>query len=376
MKPDSESRIEAMSSWARISSVAPIAEASLATVTEWLRHRSIGLLADAGWIELGCQFNEGDAGLEPEFIVLAPPSAVRIGDRLDVEATLALDVIMPLGLGDGPPVPRAIATTIVPHPDGWQVQSAASAAGNALFALDPDGLAAIDVFSGLIPGAGALLRGDAQSGALGATSSADGLASRATIPVTKTVDFALWLPRGVPPEVSRAFRAGRRIECLWTEARTLILRDGFGVEIVVPFEDPPQVDLSGLPAVDYFTARADGTEAIRIEKPNGLPTEALNVITTQRPNGTVTLRVDEHDRLAIGTTDPSVEEVTVDGPGFATHLGHRKVVVSVPYFAALALHRGAARHTVAVWVDHLWGLVIHEGMMAQIVWSTATGDSA
>jgi hypothetical protein len=365
-----------MSSWVRILSVVPIVEASLAAVIEWQRQGSIEPTADGGWVELGCRFNESDSGLEPEFIVLAPPSPVCVGDRLDVEATAALDLIMPPGPSEGPPVPRAVATTIAPHADGWQAHSAPAAAGNVLFALDPDGLAVIDVFRGLIPGVGVLLWGDAQSGVLGAMSSAFGLASRATIPVTRTVDFALWLPRGIPAEVSHANRAGRPIECSWTEARTLIMRDGSGVEIVAPFEDPPEIDLSRLPPADYFAARADGAEAIRIEKPTGLPFDALNVITSQRPSGTVTFCVDGQDRLVIGTADPSVEGLTVDGPGFATHLGHRNVVVSVPYFAALALQRGVARHAVSAWVDDVWGIVDREGMMAQIVWSTATGDSA
>ena len=55
-----------------------------------------------------------------------------------------------------------------------------------------------------------MLWGDAQSGVLSAMSSAFGLASRATIPVAQTVDFALWLPRGVPLELARAHRAGRQ----------------------------------------------------------------------------------------------------------------------------------------------------------------------
>jgi len=365
-----------MSSWVRIVSVDPITEATLATLSEWQRQRVIQSTADASWVELGCRFSEHPSSLGPELVLLAPPSDVRIGDRVEVEGTAALDLIMPRDPGDGPPVSRAVATAIAPHDDGWQAECARAVPGHALFELGPDGLAVIDVFRNLITGAGVLLWGDAQGGVLSAMGSAYGLASRATIPVTRTVDFSLWLPGGIPPDVSRAQRAGRPIECSWTESRTLILRDGSGSEVVTPFDDPPQVDLSGLPAVDYFATSTQGAEAIRIEKPNGLPWEALSVITTQQPNGTVTFRVDERDRLAIGTADPTVEGITVDGPGFATHLGHRNVVMSVPYFAALALHRGEAPDAVSVWMDHLWGIVIHEGMMAQIVWSTATGESA
>ena len=125
---------------------------------------------------------------------------------------------VPLDPGDVTASLAEVATQLVLNEDGWEARCAPAAAGHALFALGPEGLAVLEVFRGLITGVGVML-GGAQSGVLSAMSSAFVLASRATIPVVQTVDFALWLLRGVPLELACAHRAGRPVECSWDLAR-------------------------------------------------------------------------------------------------------------------------------------------------------------
>lgn len=149
---------------------------------------------------------------------------------------------------------------------------------------------------------------------------------------------------------------------------SLIWRDGSGVEVATAVENARKVDTSVLPSVDHFAVSPGGAEAIRLDRPARLPADVLEVITTQRATGIVTLRVDELDRLVIGAADEAAAPLTVDGPGFTTHLGHRNVVLSLPYFAALALYNSVGLRAVSVWVSGKWGTVIHEGMMVQLVW--------
>lgn len=72
-----------MTSWVRVVSVDPIAEASLVTVMESRRQRSIEPPADASWIEVGWRFNGQEDGLAPDLVVLAPASRVSVGDRIN-----------------------------------------------------------------------------------------------------------------------------------------------------------------------------------------------------------------------------------------------------------------------------------------------------
>jgi hypothetical protein len=365
-----------VSSLAHVVSVRPIAEGDLAYIVAWQRQRSIEPPAAATWVELGCRFSPPGPGDSPELLLFAPATLVAIGDRLDVEAATHMDTIMPSSPDDGPPVGRAVATAIVPGDQGWVAECARGPAGAQLCIFGADGLLTAEVFRGLLPGAGVLMIGYPEAGCVEVVSMDFGLASRATLAVSDTRDFAVFVPRGLPPELSRARRAGRSMSCSWPDASTLIWRDGSGAETVVPCAAPPAVDLAVLPAVDYFATAGEAPEAIRIDRPGGLPADALGVITSQRPSGAVTLCVDSDDRLLIGTPDPSSAGLAVDGPGFATHLGHRGVVLTVPYWAAVALHAGARYGAVSVWTDRRWGFVIHEQRMAQLVWSTVQPASA
>ena len=362
----------AVSSWAQITMVASVSDEHLAILQEWQRQRMIQPAADTTWLELDCKFRGDAPGPEREAVVLAPRSPLSAGDRLELEGTAALGVTFP-DEQDGH-APRFVATTVVQFEDGWQASCAAATVGTFLFRLSADGLTAAQVFRSLIPGTAVQLWGDSAAGVLHAMSWGFGLAARTTIGASATIDFALWLPCGLPFEILHAQRRGLDLQCSWTEARSLIWRDGSGAEAVVSFEDARPVDLSLLPTVHYFTTQPEATEAIRIERPDRLSAEVLEVITSQRPNGTVTFRVDGQDRLVVGTGDDSAGPVTLDGPGFTTHLGHRDVELSVPYFAALALYNSAGRHPAAMWIDNCWGIVMHEEMMAELIWSTRTTE--
>lgn len=166
----------------------PLTGPQLSILRDWQRQRMIELVGDATWVALGCRFNMDDQRPEPEALVLAPPSSVSVGDRVEIEDTRALVVTLQSEPGHGPPIPWFVATVLDEYEDGWQASCAAVTVGNELFKLGADGLTVAEVFRGLIPGSGVQLCGNPADEVLDVISSDLGLVARAIIPAVRTVD--------------------------------------------------------------------------------------------------------------------------------------------------------------------------------------------
>ena len=309
-----------MSIHVRVVDRTDIGEPLLSMARRWQEQRGIEPLADTNWLKVTCEDDDAFAPGEGSLLIVLPPCAIAPGDLLEVEGAEELGLVLPdMGSGEVPTT-QLLGVEIEPVGDGWRASCPPAPAGVELFRLEPPepAIRAFTAHHESLPGYGALIQGFGEHSVLNLTGVVGEIVARASVPVLRTVDFWVWIPRGLPLNLKRFVDRQPDVAAYWTPQGMLVWRGQDGRELLCETNNqavPPIPDARP----DHFAGRADGElESIAIAAATRLGAEAAELISSCRPAGAVVFSVDEEQRMLIRAAGRDGEMVTIEGPGFTT----------------------------------------------------------